>query len=159
MAKRRRKSTRKNPKRVRAARRAYKKSGLYKYNLRRKRKGHGKRRKKYAGKRKKSRRHGRKRRHSRKSRRHSKRRARRSSKRRSRKYARKHRRHGRRKKKYKRLSKAEARAARIARKLARSKNVAVVPKSKLTPHQKSYLDKLRARAAAHRVMPEHAWAS
>lgn len=62
MAKKRRKRkyARKGTKRSRAAKRAYKKSGLYKYNLKRKRKGHGKRKRRH-GKRRKS--HSRKRRH------------------------------------------------------------------------------------------------
>jgi len=144
MARHRRKSShRKNPRRVRSAKRAYKKSGLYKYNLRRKRKGHGKRRKKY-GKRKHRARHGRKRRHGGRRRRHG---------------AHKRRHHARRKH-YKRLSKAEAHAARIQRKLARSKrHVAVLPKSELTSHQKSYLEKLRERKAGLKAAETMPWAS
>ncbi len=104
--------------------------------------------------RKKKRKYSRKPRKSTKRRSHSKkRRTRRSTKKYSRKprrhrRTRRGRRHGR--KKYVRLSKTEARAARIARKLARSKasaSIAVLPKSELTDHQKSYMARLRAKVA------------
>jgi hypothetical protein len=60
-------------------------------------------------------------------------------------------------KKYPRLSKEEAQAARIARKLAKSKRVVVVaaPKYADTP----YLRKLRERAAEERDKIPHYWAS
>ena len=55
MAKRSRKSkVRKNPKRVAAARKAYKKSGLYKHNLKRKRSKVGGRKKRYGTRKRKS---------------------------------------------------------------------------------------------------------
>lgn len=133
MARHRRKRslTRKNPKRVRSAKRAYKKSGLYKFNLRRKKSGG--RKKKYA---KRAKHHTRK-----------------HAKRHTRRHRASHRVHHGRKKKYARLSKAEARLARIQRKLARSqshKHVVVVPKAELTSSQRSYLSKLREKIAGRK---------
>jgi hypothetical protein len=63
-------------------------------------------------------------------------------------------------KRYPRLSKAEAQAARIARKLAKSKkHVVVVTAPSLTPHQSSYMAGLRAQAAAARAHVPSYWAA
>ena len=135
-----RKTHRKNPKRVRAAKRAYKKSGLYLYNLKKKRKG-GK--KKYAKKRKthRAKKH------------HVKKTHRKYKKRKVRKVRRKH---------YKRLSKTEARAARIARKLVKAHRKAEVKAAaapSLSSHQRKNLARLRAKAEAAKSHVPAYWAS
>jgi len=56
----------------------------------------------------------------------------------------------------KRISKEEAQAARIARKLAKSKRHTSVPSSGLTPSQRSYLEGLRARNEASKAAKEAA---